>query len=109
MSILSRHIYEVAALLGLVAVFVAFSVLSGRFGRQAVKKWATANGFRLVSLRRRTFVPFLSPVNSRFFQFFRVTLRDGSGVHRRAWMRLESDCTEPKVLEVKWDNESSKA
>jgi hypothetical protein len=104
MTILSKHIYELAAFVGLVAIFVTFSVLGGRFGRQAVEKWASTNGFHLISVRRRTFVPFLRPVNSRLFQFFRVRLRDASGADRKGWVRLESDCTVPQVLEVRWDD-----
>ncbi len=43
---------------------------------------------------------------SKRFQFFRVTVRDKEGVNHGTWMRFESDCTEPEVLEVIWDDKT---
>jgi hypothetical protein len=59
---------------------------------------------RVVSARRPSFVPHWRSLPSRRFQFFRVTVRDRDGADHRAWMRLESDCTEPEVLDVIWDD-----
>jgi hypothetical protein len=96
----------VGILLALV-VFVPFSWLSRRAGSVVVEKWATTGGFQLVSLKRRTLVPFWRPLDSRRFQFFRVTVRDTAGVERKAWLRLESDCTEPEIIDVAWDDKKS--
>src|SRR5437899_9005346 len=106
----SAQLYAVAAVIGLVlVVFTVFSIWSRRFGSAAVERWATAKGLRLVSVRRRSFVPHWRSLSSRRFQFFRVTVRDKDGADHRAWMRLESDCTEPEILDVVWDDKTPAA
>ena len=97
--------YAVAVAVGLALVgFVAFSIWSRRFGAQAVERWAMARGLQVVSARRRSFVPYWLSLPSRRFQFFRVTVLDKDGSSYRAWVRLESDCTDPEVLDVIWDD-----
>jgi hypothetical protein len=85
-------------------LFALFSIWSGRFGTRAIEQWVTAKGWSLVRARRRSFVPHWRSLPSRRFQFFRVTVRDRDGADHRAWMRLESDCAEPEVLDVIWDD-----
>jgi hypothetical protein len=97
----------VAAGIGLVlVVFVVFSIWSRRLGAQAVERWAISKGLQVVSARRRSFVSRWRAMLSKRFQFFRVTVRDKEGVNHGTWMRLESDCTEPEVLEVIWDDKT---
>src|SRR5947209_6058024 len=106
----SPQLYAVAAVIGLaLVVFIVFSIWSRRFGSAAVERWATAKGLRVVSVRRRSSVPHWRPLSSRRFQFFRVTVRDRGGANYRAWMRLESDCTEPAILDVIWDDKTPAA
>ena len=87
-------------------LFVIFSVWSRRFGTRAIDRWATAKGLQVVRATRRSFVPHWRSLPSRRFQFFRVTVRDRDGADHRGWMRLESDCTEPEVLDVIWDDKT---
>jgi hypothetical protein len=93
----------------LLAAFAVFSIWSRRFGTEAVEKWAAANGFHLVSVRRRAFVPHWRLLPGKRFQFFRVSVRDRDGASRRAWMKLESDCTEPEIIDVIWDDKKPSA
>ena len=108
---LSNHdLYVVAAGVGVaLVVLVGFSFWSRRFGSQAVEGWALAKGFQVVSVRRRSFAPHWRLLSSKRFQFFRVTIRDRAGGNRRAWMRIESDCTQPEVIDVIWDDNDSRA
>jgi hypothetical protein len=102
--------YVVAEAVGLTLIlFIAFSYWSRRFGARAIERWATGKGLKIVSARRRSFIPHWRSLPSRQFQFFRVTVRDGNGVDHRAWMRLESDCTEPEILDVIWDDKTPAA
>ena len=95
----------IGAAVGLgLTVFAVFSIWSWRFGSEAVQRWAAARGLQVVYARRRSLGPHWPLLSSRRFQFFRVTLRDADGVNHRAWMRLESDCSEPKVIDVIWDD-----
>src|SRR5215213_9583602 len=95
---------QVAAAIGLIlAVFVSFSMLSLRAGLRSVKRWATAQGLQVVTVKRRSFIPHWRSFSSRRFQFFAVTIRDNAGADYRACLRLESDCNDPTVLEVIWD------
>jgi hypothetical protein len=106
----STQLYAVAGAIGLALVlFVLFSNWSRRFGTRAVERWATAKRLQVVSARRRSFVPHWRSLPSRRFQFFRVTVRDRDGANHRAWMRLESDCTEPEILDVIWDDKAPSA
>jgi hypothetical protein len=99
--------YAVAGVAALIIILVVvFSVWSRRFGLRAIERWATGKGWSLVYARRRTFVPHWRAFSNRRFQFFRVTLRDKDGADHRAWMRLESDCSEPEVLDVIWDDKT---
>ena len=110
MHLSSTPLYAVAAATGLsLVVFIGFSIWSRRFGKAAVEKWAAAKGLRVVGVRRRSFVPHWRSLSSRRFQFFRVTVRDRGGEDYRGWLRLESDCTEPEVLEVIWDDKTPMA
>jgi hypothetical protein len=93
-------------LLVVLTIFVLFSIWSRRFGARAIEKWATAKGLLIVRAKRRSFVPHWRSLPSRQFQFFRVTVRDRNGADYRAWMRLESDCTEPEILDVIWDDKT---
>jgi len=45
-------------------------------------------------------------LSSKRFQFSRVTVRDRDGANHRAWMRLESDCTKPAIIDVIWDDKN---
>ena len=95
----------------LITILVLFSLCSRTFGSQAIERWARANGWLLVRARRRSFVPhwrWCSFSKGRF-QFFRVTVRDVLGADHKAWMRLESDCTQPEILDIIWDNEAPPA
>jgi hypothetical protein len=90
-------------------IFIVFSLWSRRFGSAAIERWAMAKGFQIVSAKRRSVVPHWRSLPSRRFQFFRVVVRDKDGVDYKAWTRLESDCTEPEVLEVIWDENAPAA
>ena len=106
----SIDLYAAAGGIALTLVlFVLFSIWSRRFGTRAVERWVTAKGWLLVRSRRRSFVPHWRSLPSRRFQFFRVTVRDKDGADHRAWMRLESDCTEPEILDVIWDDKTPAA
>jgi hypothetical protein len=110
MQILNPNYFFPAVGVGLVLViFAVFSIWSHKFGLQAVKSWAAAKSLQVVSVRRRTFVPLVPHWRSlptRSFQFFRVTVCDRNGANHKAWMRLESDCTNPEVIEVIWDDKN---
>ena len=110
MHMSSNQLYAVAGGIGLaVGLFVRFSIWSGRFGTRAVARWATGKGWQVICARRRSFVPHWRSLPSRRFQFFRVTVRDRDGADFRAWLRLESDCTEPEILDVIWDDKTPAA
>jgi hypothetical protein len=99
------QLFVVAGAIALALVlFVLFSSWSRRFGARAVERWATAKGLQVASARRRSFVPHWRSLSARQFQFFRVTVRDRDGERYKAWLRLESDCTDPQVLDVIWDD-----
>ena len=107
MNASNTDLYAVAAVVGVaLLIFAAFSIWSRRFGSQAVERWATARGLEVVSAKRRSFVPHWRLLSGRRFQFFRVTVRDRDGANHRAWMRLESDSTEPEVIDVIWDDKN---
>jgi hypothetical protein len=109
MHILENNLFMAAAVIGLLLiVFVGFSIWSRKFGYEVVERWAHANNLQVVSVRRRAFVPVSQWrwLCSRQYQFFRVAVRDKAGANYAAWMRLESDCTEPKMIEVIWDNKN---
>ena len=109
MHISSTQLYAVAGVAVALILFVLFNIWSGRFGTRAVERWATAKGLQVVHARRRSFVPHWRSLPSRRFQFFRVTVRGKDGADHRAWLRLESDCTEPEVLDVIWDDKTPAA
>ena len=110
MSISNHDLFLVAAgVLFILVVFALFGIWSGKHGVEAVEKWASSQGFRLVSVRRRAFVPHWRFISSKRFQFFRVTVRCSGGVARKAWMQLESDCTEPEIVDVIWDDKKPSA
>jgi hypothetical protein len=110
MNTSNLDLFLTAAGIGLLlAAFAVFSIWSRRFGTEAVEKWAAANGFHLVSVRRRAFVPHWRLLPGKRFQFFRVSVRDRDGASRRAWMKLESDCTEPEIIDVIWDDKKPSA
>jgi hypothetical protein len=106
----NTELFGVAAAAGpALFILIMFSIWSRRFGSVAVERWAKGKGLRVVSVRRRAFVPYWRSLASRRFQFFRVTVRDKDGADHRAWMRLESDCSEPEVLDVIWDDKTQAA
>jgi len=101
------QLYVVAGVIGLALVlFMLFGSWSRRFGTKAIEKWAAVRRLQVVSAKRRSFVPHWRSLPSWHFQFFRVTFRDQDGAAHRAWMRLESDCNEPEILDVIWDNKT---
>ena len=101
----NTNLYFAAVGFGLpLIIYVVFSIWSRRFGLEAIQSWATANSLQVVSAGRRTFVPHWRSLPSRSFQFFRVTVCDKDGANHKAWLRLESDCTNPEVIEVIWDD-----
>jgi hypothetical protein len=103
---LNSEFYRVVAGIGLaVMIFVVFSLLSRKAGLRAVEKWCDAKGFQILRARPRFFVRHWRSLWSRRFQFFHVVVRDKTGVEHRGWMRLESECTEPAVLDVIWDDQ----
>jgi hypothetical protein len=106
MAISNAQLYAVAGVALALVLFIFFSIWSRRFGTRAIEHWVTAKGWSLVRARRRAFVPHWRSLPSRRFQFFRVIVRDRNGADHRAWMRLESDCTEPEVLDVIWDDKT---
>ena len=87
-------------------LFFLFSIWSRSFGVRAVERWAAGKGLQVISARRRSFALHWRWLPSRQFQFFRVIVRDRDGADHRAWMRLESNCTEPEVLDVIWDDKA---
>jgi hypothetical protein len=110
MHVSGSQLYAVAGGIGVaVALFILVSIWSGRFGTRAVAASAKGKGWQVISARRRSFVPHWRSLPSRRYQFFRVTVRDRDGADHRAWMRLESDCTEPEVLDVIWDDKTPTA
>ncbi|HWY77500.1 MAG TPA: hypothetical protein VN281_17915 [Verrucomicrobiae bacterium] len=58
----------------------------------------------MVSAKRQSFAPHWPSLSSKRFQFFRLIIRDKEGASRAAWMRLESDCTEPELIDIVWDD-----
>jgi hypothetical protein len=99
------YLVAVGASLALV-VFLVFSIWSRRFGSQVVERWAKTRGFRVISVRRRSFVPHWRLLSSKGFQFFRLTVRDRDGANHKAWLRLESDCTDLEIIDVIWDDKN---
>jgi hypothetical protein len=99
----------VAGVLAILVVAALFSILSGKHGVEAVERWASSQGFQLVSVRRRAFVPHWRFISGKRFQFFRVTVRGSGGIARKAWMQLESDCTKPEIVDVIWDDKNPSA
>ncbi len=90
-------------------VFLAFSLFSRKLGRQSIERWAMENEFHIISIKRRTFVPFLRPFSGKGFQFFHVAFRDARGIEQKVWMRLESDCPKPEILDVAWEAKTIKS
>ena len=89
------------------ALLVVLSMWSRAQALDALRRWAAAEGLELVSATRRSFVPLWC--SGKGYQFFRVTVRDRDGANHSAWMRMESDCTEPEVLDVIWDDKRPRA
>ena len=109
MHILENNLFMAAAAIGLLLiVFAGFSIWSRKFGFEVVERWACANNLQVVSVRRRAIVPVSQWrwLWSRQYQFFRVAVRDKAGANYGAWLRLESDCTEPEIVEVIWDGKN---
>jgi hypothetical protein len=99
-----NSLYLALAALGLTLfILTFFSLQSRKFGTDVAERWARDKGMEVVSIRRRTFVPQWPWLFSRRFQFFRVVLRDANGANRKACLRLESDCTQPQIIDVVWD------
>ncbi len=110
MNISNHDLFVMAAgVLFILVVVALFSIWSRKHGVEAVEKWASSQGFQLVSVRRRAFVPHWRFISSKRFQFFRVTVRGNGGVARKAWMQLESDSTKPEIVDVIWDDKKSSA
>lgn len=107
MNVLNHNLFLVAAgVLFILVVFMLFSIWSRKRGVEAVERWALSQGFQLLSVRRRAFVPHWRFISGRRFQFFRATVRGPSGVARKAWLQLESDCTKPEIVDVIWDDKN---
>jgi hypothetical protein len=71
--------------------------------RQVLKRWADANGVEILSARRRRLVPGWPFLNG--CRFFRLTVRSGPGVERRALVRLPNfKSDENWNIEVTWDD-----
>jgi hypothetical protein len=91
--------------------YVIASTISGRKRAfELLDGWARDHRFVLLSARRRSFVPFWRWGGSTSgYQFFRVTIRNGSGLVCRSWIRC-SDFAHgnPQSFEVIWDDEPRK-
>ena len=85
---------------------------ASRLPMAAMQPGFTTGNFRIGRYSfeiRGSFVPHWPSLSSKHFQFFRVTVRDRDGANHSAWMRMESDCTEPEVLDVIWDDKRPRA
>ena len=73
----------------IVAGVVAFLFLT-RFGmadaEDEIRRWAERHDFRIISTRRRFWVPLLRHGRARFY---RVTVEDRSGMQRSCWFSCE--------------------
>jgi hypothetical protein len=93
------------AFFAVVILLVALSEWSRRRAVEALKRWAHAKGFEIISARRRSFVPTWQA--GRGYQFFRIAVRDKHGTSRRAWIRcLDFNSAEPENIEITWDDET---
>lgn len=102
----SNAIFSAAGVGAGIVLLVVVSLLDRSQALDALRRWAQAEGLVLVSARRRSFVPLR--LSGRGSQFFRVTIRDGRGEIRRAWIRcVDFNSTEPHNLEVTWDERTS--
>lgn len=92
-----------------IVVFAGLSIWGRQRGLELLSRWATSQGFVLVSARRRSFVPYWSSESGQGYQFFRVTVRNRDGVLRNSWIRC-SDLTwhDPTKIDVIWDDKPTK-
>jgi hypothetical protein len=75
-------------------------------GHDAVTRWADEQGFTIVELSRRFFVPIWRADLFKRNQYFRFSLRDKQGNVRLAWIRCYPyGLTNPDSVEVEviWD------
>lgn len=79
---------------------IVYAIVTRHRALDLVSRWAAIHGFKIVSAKQRTFVPFMTPAKG---QFFRVRLTDSSGSIRQCWLRFHDWTTEPEGIQVDWD------
>jgi hypothetical protein len=97
----------IAVIAVVAAISNLFKLWTHNKGLKAVTRWADQQGFTIVELSRRLFVPLWRADLFKRNQYFRVSLRDKQGNVRQAWIRCypfgftnDPDSVE---LEVIWD------
>jgi hypothetical protein len=88
---------------GAIAFLVIWSIGSMRHGTLIVKQWAEENGLKLISIKQRSFVPYLTPGKGLFF---RIKVVDASGLTKEGWLRFPEWSPGKKNVLVDWDSRS---
>jgi hypothetical protein len=83
---------------------VVYSRITRKRGLRLVEDWARLHQFTVESIRQPLIVPLWK--TGRGFSFFRVALRDGSGIVRECWMRCRDFAAAPDSVEVIWDEKT---
>lgn len=87
---------------GAIVFLIIWSIASMRHGTLVAKQWAKENGLELVSIKHRSFVPYLTPGKG---QFFRIKVVDASGLTKEGWLRFPEWSPSKKNILVDWDSQ----
>ena len=102
----SNAVFITLSVVGVISLLVVLSMWSRAKALTALRGWAQAEGFELISATSRSIVPLWC--SGRGYQFFRVAVRGEGGLTRRAWVRcLDFNSAEPHNVEVTWDEKST--
>lgn len=98
----SNGILLTVAICAGIVLWAALSVWSRHQALIALRSWADAQNFEVVSAKRRTFAPVWT--SGKGYQFFRIVVRDTKGKISSGWARcLDFNSAEPWNIEVAWD------
>jgi len=83
---------------------IFYSRTTRKRGLRLVEDWARLHQFTVQRVRQPLIVPFWK--SGKGFQWFRVTVRDASGIARQCWIRCRDFAAAPDSVEVIWDEKT---
>jgi hypothetical protein len=106
-------IYALLFAILLIAAFIAWNWLFQARAKSIVRKWAAEHGYAILHVESPFHTgPFSFWTMSRGRVVYSVSLRDGGGLERRAWVRCGSfggGVLFSNEIEVRWNDEPKAA